>query len=376
MALEKEIIVLGDIEMGAGSLTDDFISDKALSELILELVKRPHPVDLGLNGDTFDFLKCPYFQNNALIYPRHITPDVSLTKLNLIYHAHQKVFRALEKFTQSRKNRLFFTIGNHDFDLVYKEVQKDIKKLIGNHKNIYFLLKYRCHGVYVEHGQQYDFLNKINFRKLFLTYKNKLVLNLPYTSLGLISYFMHLKEEHPFLERVFPRHTLFSFHHSVVKKMTFRGVSYFFKSILYYPFRYYSDPTYTFPRNLFSEFYRRIKQFNWDVDDIVHVFKRKRKKLFSLHKIYVLGHIHEKYIEDKEGVVILHPGSWRDEYDLIQDTRQLICRQKRYIQILVNAEDKLDYQLIVFPLQRSVLNFDQVVKNERYYLKKAAEEES
>src|SRR3989339_732542 len=268
MALEKEIIVLGDIEMGAGNLTDDFISDKALSELILELVKRPHPVDLVLNGDTFDFLKCSYF------------------------------------------------------------------------------------------------------------YKNKLVLNLPYTSLGLISYFMHLKEEHPFLERVFPRHTLFSFHHSVVKKMTFRGVSYFFKSILYYPFRYYSDPTYTFPRNLFSEFYRRIKQFNWDVDDIVHVFKRKRKKLFSLHKIYVLGHIHEKYIEDKEGVVILHPGSWRDEYDLIQDTRQLICRQKRYIQILVNAEDKLDYQLIVFPLQRSVLNFDQVVKNERYYLKKAAEEES
>ena len=92
MPLEKEIISLGDIEMGAGNLTDDFISDKALAELISELSKRPHLVDLIFNGDTFDFLKSPYFKTNQLTYPRHITAEISLNKLNLIYHAHNKVF--------------------------------------------------------------------------------------------------------------------------------------------------------------------------------------------------------------------------------------------------------------------------------------------
>ena len=119
MPLEKEIIIIGDIEMGCGNLTDDFISDKALSELIKELSKRKHPVDLIFNGDTFDFLKCPYFDKNRLTYPRHVTEKISLSKLNLIYHAHSKVFEALENFINNKKHQIYFIFGNHDFDLVY-----------------------------------------------------------------------------------------------------------------------------------------------------------------------------------------------------------------------------------------------------------------
>ncbi len=61
--MERETIILGDIEMGGGTLTDDFISDKALSHLIRTLSQRAHRVDLVLNGDTFDFLKCPSIVN-------------------------------------------------------------------------------------------------------------------------------------------------------------------------------------------------------------------------------------------------------------------------------------------------------------------------
>ena len=70
---KKEIIILGDIEMGGGTLTDDFISDNTLTKLIYSLCNKNAPVDLVLNGDTFDFLKCPYIVNNAASYPRHIT---------------------------------------------------------------------------------------------------------------------------------------------------------------------------------------------------------------------------------------------------------------------------------------------------------------
>src|SRR3989344_2456408 len=102
MPLSKEIIVIGDIEMGAGNLTDDFIADRKLSSLILELAKRRHPVDLVLNGDTFDFLKSPSQLQPHTKYPRHITKEISLAKLQLIYNAHKPVFEAWKKFASSK----------------------------------------------------------------------------------------------------------------------------------------------------------------------------------------------------------------------------------------------------------------------------------
>ena len=53
---DKEIIVIGDIEMGAGNLTDDFVADQTLSELFVEFSQRPHPFYLILNFYTFYFL--------------------------------------------------------------------------------------------------------------------------------------------------------------------------------------------------------------------------------------------------------------------------------------------------------------------------------
>ena len=52
----KEIVILGDIEIGGGNLTDDFISDNAFYELVNSYCSKKNPVDLVLNGDTFDFL--------------------------------------------------------------------------------------------------------------------------------------------------------------------------------------------------------------------------------------------------------------------------------------------------------------------------------
>jgi len=373
MTPKREIIVLGDIEMGAGNLTDDFISDNTLAKLILELTDREHPIDLVFNGDTFDFLKCPYFNKNKFTYPRHISAKVSMGKLKLMYHAHKKVFRALKKFVQKRKNNLIFIIGNHDVDLVYKPLQKKLKELVNHKENVHFRMKYQRHKVYIEHGQQYDILNKVNLKKLFLHYKGQDILNLSFVSLSVINAFLHMKETHPFLERIFPRPTLFSFHQPIKEKLTKQSFGYALKSILYYPFRYYSDPTYNIPKELFRVFYFRWRKVNWDIDNIVSAFEGRKERL-GKHKIFVLGHVHEKFVQDKKGKVIIHPGSWRDEYELDKKTRQLIPQAKRYVQIQV-TEDDLNYQLIDIPPQRTILDFDQVVNGELKYINLAAKEE-
>lgn len=156
--------------------------------------------------------------------------------------------------------------------------------------------------------------------------------------------------------------------------MTAKSIGYFLKSLLYYPFRYYSDPTYSLPKGLFRELSRRAKKLNWDLDNIIPIFKSRKKQVIKQAKIHILGHVHEKYVEDRESRVIIHPGSWRDEYDLNHQTKQLIPRPKRYVQVLV-ADHGLDYQLIEFPIKRSIFNFNQVVKNEAHFIRLAAQEE-
>jgi len=373
--MKKEIILLGDIEMGGGTLTDDFISDRTLSKLIYSLCNRNVPVDLVLNGDTFDFLKCPHIINNAASYPRHITSEISLAKLRLVYNAHKPVFEALKRFASEKKNRLFFIIGNHDPDLVHPEVQAQIRSLLDSSENIIFSFYYNDHSVHAEHGHQYDFLNKVNEEHLFLDYKGQKILNIPWVSFGLISKFMNLKEEYPVLERIIPRPAIFSHHKAVNRIINRRVIEYFVKSLMYYPLRYYYDPTYTFPRELVREFYRRVKNVHWDVDEIVDTFKRKRRKALHRNKLYVFGHVHKRYLEEAGDIVIIHPDTWRDEYFLDTKTRNLIPKTKRYVQVTVSDDNTIKWKIINCQLNRSTIHFDDLVRDEKKYAKLAAEEE-
>ena len=373
--VKKEIIILGDIEMGGGTLTDDFISDRTLSELIRFLTRKKHPVDLVLNGDTLDFLKCPYIKNGKKKYTRHVTAEISRTKLKLIYNAHQQVFDALKNFVQKKKNHLYFIIGNHDQDLFFKSVRYELRKILQAKSNVSFTLKYQKHQVYVEHGQQYDLFNKVNQKHLFLQYKGNPILNIPWTSFGIISNFLTLKEEHPFLERIKPHPVLFKYHESILKKLKMKSVDYVLKSIFYFPIRYYFDPTYAFPRMLFGELYYRFKNRNFDVDQIVDLFKRKNRRIIRQNKLYVLGHIHENYLEEREGWAIIHPDTWRDEYIMDNKTKELSSKPKKYVKVIVNKDNEIYWNIEECPRKRSTLLFSDVTKEEKKFLKLAAKEE-
>src|SRR3989344_1605668 len=373
--MNYEIVMLGDIEMGGGTLTDDFIADRSLSQLIKKYSKRRNPVELILNGDTFDFLKCPYIIDGNKSYPRHITAEISLSKLKLIHQAHYRVFEALAEFVKKKRNNLYFIIGNHDHDLFFKEIQKEIRKILKANRNVFFKLCYKKYGVYTEHGQQYDFLNRINRHKPFVTHKSKQILNIPWVALGIISNFLSLKEEHPFMERIFPRPELFSKHKEVVKKIGWRSIDYLFKSLVYYPIRYFNDPTYFIPRTLLRELYRRLRKVHWDVDNIVGVFKLKKKLTMKKHKVHVLGHVHENYTEEKNNWVLIHPDTWRDEYRFDKHTRKLIPKIKKYVLIDVVDENVFKWQIVEWPLTRKPFIFGGVVRDEIKALEKAAKSE-
>ena len=376
MKVKKEIFILGDIEMGAGTLTDDFISDKALSSLILQFAEKKHEVDLILNGDTFDLLKCPYIVDNQLTYPRYNTEEVSVGKIRSIYESHPRVFEALRDFVKNSKHKVYFIIGNHDQDLLYKGVKREIRKILkGSKRNVCFRLKYNQHKVYVEHGQQYDFLNRMNPERLFLHFKGRILLNVPWISYGIITRFLTLKEQRPFLERINPLPVLFAEYKSVRREVSWRSLEYLLKSILYYPLRYYNDPTYRFPKSLLGEFYKRLKATHFGVDSIVTKFRKRRWKLFGKNKVLVLGHSHESYIEEKDGWVLIHPDTWRDEYVLNDKTKELTAKPKKYVKVEIYENQDLDWKVVEFPIKRSIFNFHEVIKDELKFVQIAAKEE-
>ena len=123
----KQIIVLGDVELGAGNRTDDFIADRKLAQLIIRLSKKSHPIDLVFNGDTFDFLKCPYMLNPTK-YTRYVSAEIALKKLELVYNAHPAVFHAMKQFGSKKNKKVIFIRGNHDVEIAFTEVQDKLKE--------------------------------------------------------------------------------------------------------------------------------------------------------------------------------------------------------------------------------------------------------
>jgi UDP-2,3-diacylglucosamine pyrophosphatase LpxH len=371
--MKKEIIVIGDIEMGAGTRTDDFISDRALAKLILTLRRRKHSVDLVLNGDTFDFLKCPLIEKGKKTYPRHITEEISIKKLRLMHRAHERVFLAIRKFVELKRHKVVFIVGNHDQDLFYRGVQRKIREILHSRENVLFKMRYSRPGIHIEHGHQYDLINKMNMDKLFLSYKGQSILNISWVSLGIISDFLSLKEQHPLLERVKPWPILFSIYGVLFKRLSWRSIEFLVKSILYYPFRFYSDPTYTLPRTLLREIYYRMKNFDWEVEDVITSFKNSKQKIRK-GKIYVFGHVHKKYLEDNGDWAIIQPDTWRDEYILDPKNKILRAKKKYYVKMMV-VDGEVDWELKLWPIKRSSFLFNDVIRNETAHLKLAAQEE-
>jgi len=120
-------------------------------------------VELIINGDCFDFLMMrPYEQHGTT------NPATALLKLEKVFAAHRPFFEALQRFISFPGRHVTFITGNHDVELIFQEVQARICEFIlgelGRRECVDF-----CHtrsyrplpDVYIEHGNQYDFWNRI-----------------------------------------------------------------------------------------------------------------------------------------------------------------------------------------------------------------------
>ena len=98
-------VILGDIEIGAGGDYDncprsDLVGDEIITSCN-DSPLRDRPIDLVLNGDTFDLLEMAYLDT----HPHHVTTNVALGKIAAIAGAHPRFFGVLRGFSWPTRRR-------------------------------------------------------------------------------------------------------------------------------------------------------------------------------------------------------------------------------------------------------------------------------
>ncbi len=164
-------IVISDLHLADGlSIFDGFgdFQQSALEGLLSaatmqDFANQVEDVELIINGDCFEFLFMEPHEKDGIA-----SSEVALSKLERVIDGHQCFFETLRRFISHPGQHVTFMIGNHDVELAFREVQDRISEVLCNepdsNKRLYFCQSsfYRpLPDVHIEHGNQYDFWNRI-----------------------------------------------------------------------------------------------------------------------------------------------------------------------------------------------------------------------
>lgn len=312
---DRLLVVLSDIEMGAGGVTDDFPQSEHLGELIQSYNQPPFDgiaVDLIFNGDTFDFLKLPVDGD----YPRHISPQIALAKLRQVADAHPAFFEAVRRFLalERPKRRVHFIAGNHDPELLFPEVRHALRDLIGSPRQLFFPgFELEIGQVHIEHGSQADEMFRIDPELPVLDLPEGRVLNLSWGALGLLEVAIPLYSQLYHLDRVKPSETLFRVMPEAKELLIARSWQYWTRDYLK-KLLSEDDPVRRITWKMIREIGYRFASADMSVSFDNH-FRRALKSSES-HRLYVVGHTHDAGWWSYGDRKLLQTGCFRNEYML------------------------------------------------------------
>src|SRR5712692_7415811 len=165
-------VIISDLHLGAGQLikgTKNPLEDFRFDAEFCDFMNALHdaPTQLIIAGDFIDFFQILPDRNLQRAHPPRVigsTVDGSMAKLKQAIAGHPLVFKALTEFlSYFRANNIVIIPGNHDVDLTWKDIQEELRNAVGvrNDSKVFVAVGgYRDHNVWVEHGHQYDILNR------------------------------------------------------------------------------------------------------------------------------------------------------------------------------------------------------------------------
>ena len=209
--MEKIKLIVSDFHLGGGvrlsngtpNAMEDFPFDNRFKEFLEYYSTGEYAdteIEIIFNGDMLNLIQVDYHGH----YPPAITETISVAKTKTIIAGHPIFFKALKKFLSVKHRSMTYVIGNHDQELFWKGVRDVFDKAIGynvNWKNFFYV----ADGVHVEHGHQFEAINRVDPTRLFLTENlSEPILNLPWGTLFTLYYLIRFKMSRPFIDKVRP----------------------------------------------------------------------------------------------------------------------------------------------------------------------------
>jgi UDP-2,3-diacylglucosamine pyrophosphatase LpxH len=161
-------LIISDLHVGGGAKDegDDHVSDKnQLRNFIEEQGRSPEglkgDIELIINGDFLEFAQVEPQVYKLGSSEYWCSEAESLQKLKSILTGHADIFEAFKKFQQPG-NRVTLGAGNHDVDLYWPEVQKELRRVGGDIEfetgSVWY---WRYNGqLQIGHGHMFDPANK------------------------------------------------------------------------------------------------------------------------------------------------------------------------------------------------------------------------
>jgi hypothetical protein len=342
---DHAIVVFSDVEMGAGTETDDFPHTRWLAELFLaynESGWASRPVDLVFNGDTFDLLKTPIDGQFTHI----VDSGVATEKMRRIIAAHPVFFSALRAFLRHRQaaRRVFFTVGNHDFELLFPEVRQLIREAVGpGAENLHFPgFSIDIGDVHIEHGSQADPLFRLEPATPFIEWNGRPILNLPWGAVALLDVAMPLHAVLYPCDRARPRQSILTMLPEVRTLMLDRYWQYWTRDWLG-AWWSASDPV----KNVSWAMFREVASRLQSGDASIQLDPRLERTIAEgSHRLSVLGHLHDAAWHSAGRAKMLRTGCMRDEFFVDDDGRVGEVLPKVYAEILMAGGKVFRSQLV------------------------------
>ena len=342
---DRLVVVFSDIEMGAGGAVDDFPHSDFLGELILRYNEPPYDhlaVDLVFNGDTFDLLKTSYLDQ----YPRHISADVALGKMSRVAGAHPRFFEAVRTFVRhgGARRDVYFVVGNHDFELLFPEVQALVRSLCGGSDRIHFPgFELDLGRVHLEHGSQEDSLFRMDPERLFVEHDGRTLLNIPWASVALLDVVMDLQPLLCFHERLVPRERVIALLPEVRQLLLERFWRYWTRDY-WQGFFGSRDPVRRLNWTLLKEVSTRWFSESAEVD-VGDAYVR-RMASSDAYDLYLIGHLHDAGWFSYAARKTLQTGCMRNEYMVLDEGKTLLPKLKVYGEVLMRGERPIRSHLV------------------------------
>jgi hypothetical protein len=340
---DRLLVVLSDLEMGAGGPTDDCPHSAFIGERLLDYTSNGVPIDFIFNGDTFDFLKVDLDGR----YPRHVTEPIALAKLSRIARAHEGFFAALRELIArgSGRHRLHFITGNHDFELFFISVQQRIRRLCGaSERELAFPgLALDVGDVHIEHGSQGDALFRVNPARPFVEHQGQRILNLPWGSVSVIDLALPYHAELHTLDRIKPKQALFAALPEAKELLLARARDYwargFWRGLLIE-----RDPLKRVSWEMIKEVALRLLAADADVS--CGRFYLDALRSDARHRIYVVAHEHQARSLQIGEKTLLQTGCLRNEYTLDPRTLELQPCDKSIAEVHLVDDRAVDARMV------------------------------